>query len=78
MIKNFTISIKVDKEEPDHWFAQGQDYDFFGSGKTSEEALSNCIESLSATMKAHLNEFGNLDGILNSEPFNKDINRITQ
>lgn len=48
------------------WFAQSLDIDYASSGATMADAQANFEQGLSATIKAHLETFGNIDRLMKS------------
>ncbi len=62
------VSIKF-YEEPEGCFVEGiyGKLDHFAQGKTMDEAVDNYIESLQATMDAHMDLYGNIDRIVDPE-----------
>ena len=55
-------------EEQGGWVAQGLDLDYAAAGTGPEDVKRRFEEGLSATITAHLQEFGSIEGILKVAP----------
>lgn len=66
-IKSMRVIILQDGQ--DTWFAQSMDIDYAASGLSIEDVQKNFEVGLSATIKAHLEEFGNMNQIMRSPNF---------
>ena len=55
-------------EEEDGWIAQGLELDYAAAGVSPDDVKRRFEEGLSATIGAHLQAFGKIDGILKLAP----------
>ncbi len=55
-------------KDGDEWFAQSIDIDYAATGSSLENVQRNFELGLSATIKAHLERFGNIERIMRTPP----------
>jgi len=57
-------------EEPNGWFAQGVEVDYFASGETLEDVQRRFVSGLTASIVEHLQRYGDLQRLIKWAPAN--------
>lgn len=59
-----SLRVLIIQDSTETWFAQSLDIDYAASGETLEDVQKNFERGLSATIRAQLDRFGNIDKIM--------------
>jgi hypothetical protein len=62
-MKRHTITIEA-TEEPEGWFVQSNDIDYFACGESYEDAICRFINGLKFTLDEHIRRFGGVSKLV--------------
>ena len=62
------IQVLITKDEPDGWFAQGVEIDYFAQGDSPEEVMKNFGRGFALTVGLYLENHGSIEKMLKWAP----------